>query len=583
MILQKKTQVTGFYGRLETWGILIQTIRSGPTSFTCMTTFGPWIALSCSNSLVRIYHAVTGALRLSLRPMGAVKLVRGSPDGSTIFCLHQENSITLWDVQTGGLIRTSTLPEGAQDIAISLKGHYLACGFSSGFIKVWEVANWVEDVATRDAPSNTPFCWMEPEEQLAIADGLSVHVWDIVAGSLVHSFTIAGHKGRPRRDQREIGIEERIFGVVYSWKLYQLAIITKSPLGGTLTIINPQAGTPPASLEVPEDLTCFTLSRTTKELVCGTQANGLSVLNLSRRWLSWRHFKHSQTVKGVSSLPNGTIAVDSGNCSVQLLSLDARHTQVSQSTLALATSTFDQDRIIAFYSPTDGSIQLLETLTMSNLVTFSAPNNSTNPLTAVLCASLENHIVVYYSQSGPEVGLKLHNFCTKHPTWTAEANRQPSACGISPHGTRLVTFHDMGCETRIYVRNAKDGKPQAELSVDSFISLPPHITFDSETRFYSYHGNYRIPYNLNLSWSGTTHQIIRREQQPWTVESNEREFEVDSSREWVVSGGERICWIPPGYVKSDEDGYRWAGSDNLVMVGEDGVLRKLTFRSQEHR
>ena len=143
-----------------------------------------------------------------------------------------------------------------------------------------------------------------------------------------------------------------------------------------------------------------------------------------------------------------------------------------------------------------------------------------------------------------------------------------------------MTFRDVGRTTRICVRGVGLGQLWGELLVDGFTS-PPHITFGSETRFHSHHNNYYVPYDLEFSYQAC--KIIPGERQPWTVESNEREFEVDSSREWVVSSGERICWIPPGYIKSDEDGCCWAGSDNLVMVGEDGRLRKLTFRSQKRR
>ena len=63
---------------------------------------------------------------------------------------------------------------------------------------------------------------------------------------------------------------------------------------------------------------------------------------------------------------------------------------------------------------------------------------------------------------------------------------------------------------------------------------------------------------------------------------------MDTSREWVVSDSKRIFWIPPGYIEStqvsyayrviEEDCY-WAGSNTLVMVSRDEVLRALTFRS----
>ena len=583
MTLQKKTQITGFYGRPETWGTVVQTIRSGSAGSTCMTTFGHWIAVACSDGVVRIYHAVTGALRLSLGPMDAIREVGGAPDGSTLFCVHQKHLITLWDIQTGGLIRNFASTGGVQSINISLKGRYLACGSSSKPIKVLEVANGVQDLAIPDSPPHTPFCWLEPEEQLVIADGLSVLIWDVVAGRMVRNFTVVGRKGRPGSEQGEkVEMKERIFGMVYSQALDRLVVITESPLGGGLTIIDPQAGRPLGLLEVPKDLTCFALSRTTEDLLCGTRADGLSILNLSRWSLGWKHLKHPHTVERISSLPNGTLAVDSGNSGVRLLSLDDRYARASHSTLALATSLFDQGRIIAFRSHTPDSVQILENSTMSNLITIDNSSIVTNPLAAIICASLENRTVVCYFWLGSNARLQLYRFGCEDPRWTIGVDGWVSVCGISPAGTRLVTFHHMGHTSRVCVWDAWSGLVLADLSVDSFNSSSPHITFDSETQFYSHHGNYRVPYVLDSTpGARTTHTIIRREQQPWTstVEPTKRQYEVDESREWIVRGSERICWIPPGYIASTKGDYYWVEPNVLVMNGEDGASRMFSFRS----
>ena len=169
------------------------------------------------------------------------------------------------------------------------------------------------------------------------------------------------------------------------------------------------------------------------------QANGLRILNFSQEQLSRRYLELSHTVKCVSSLPNGAIAVDSGNSGIQLLSLDSSYALASQSTSALAISTFDQDRIIALHLPTHNSIQFLETSTVSNFFGIPAPDDSTNSLTAVLCASLENHMVVYYLQEGGNVRLRLCRVGGRGQGWTVGANRRPLACGISPTGIWLVT------------------------------------------------------------------------------------------------------------------------------------------------
>ena len=57
-----------------------------------------------------------------------------------------------------------------------------------------------------------------------------------------------------------------------------------------------------------------------------------------------------------------------------------------------------------------------------------------------------------------------------------------------------------------------------------------------------------------------------------------RSYSLDDSLEWVVDAeSRRVCWLPPGYVTGIEDGHFFVGS-SLVTAGQDGIVRKLTFR-----
>ena len=127
-----RTRITEFRGRPNAWGMILRTITAGAKRFTCMTTFGYTIAAAYDDDTVGIYDSVTGVLRLSLNPGNPIQAIRGSPSGSVLFCAHKMPSITVWDIQTGGLIHTFVLDRNPEDIAISLEGRYLACGLSSG-------------------------------------------------------------------------------------------------------------------------------------------------------------------------------------------------------------------------------------------------------------------------------------------------------------------------------------------------------------------------------------------------------------------------------------------------------------------
>ena len=112
-----------------------------------MTTFSHKIAAACDDDTVAIYDSVTGVLQLSLNPENPIQSVAGSPSGSILFCAHKAPSITVWDIQTGGIIHTFILDRNAEEIAVSLMGRYLACGLSDGSVEVLGVANKMEGAA----------------------------------------------------------------------------------------------------------------------------------------------------------------------------------------------------------------------------------------------------------------------------------------------------------------------------------------------------------------------------------------------------------------------------------------------------
>ena len=571
MIIQDKTLIAKFFGCPETWGPILQTIQSGSKLFTSMDTFGHCIAVVCSDGVVRIYDIVTGSLRLSLKPNDPVEVVRGSPDGSTLFCASHQNLITSWDIQTGGLIDTFTIintftliPGRVNNMTVSLKGHYLACGFSTGLVNVWKGTN-DEKACTTLAFPLIALCWLDPEEQLMIAKRGEMHIWDVVAGTVLRSFSM----------------QLPTMHMVYSQEFNRLAIV--SPSTRSIQTMDPQTGESSGWHASPGNPHCVAFSRTAEKLVCGgMQAGGLEVLDLTT-WHS-RCFQYPSVVGFVSCLQNETVAVGSVESGIQLLSLDSAYAPLPQSTLALDVYSSDQGRIIAIPATDYRSIQLLETSTMTELFTFSIQGDRSGRLITLLAASLENRVACFYHMWY----LKLCKFDGYHQKSSRNVDKQPLGCAISPTGTRVVTLHESTArKLSICVWNAgrESLQLQAELLVGRLNPSPSHITFDSETRFYSHHNEYRIPYDLHSSPTRTTtrHKIIRCEQQPWTVEPNEREFEVDGSREWVISGSERVFWVPPGYFKSDGTGYCWVGPNTLAMVGEDKVFRALTFRSQKRR
>ena len=561
VMLREKTKVTDFYGGPNAWDATMRTIEASSGRFTCMASSGHRIAAACEDGSVGVYDSVTGALRLSLNPGGPVLAVRGSPDGSMLFCAHQGPLITVWDIQTGGLIHTFAMESQAENIAICSMGRYLACGLSDGTVKIWEVESKTEISTPGSGLPVTHLCWLEPGEQLVVARGSSAQIWDVVGRRVLRSFTVQG----------------RICGVVYAQKLNRFAIATTSEAKSTIMVIDPRTGKSFTN-GTSQRISCLAFSPITEDFVCSIDAPGLELFSVAER--SWRHFDHPATITSVSTLSNGA-AVVTGS-SIQLLSLDEGHGPPQQPTFStLDVHVFDEGNIIAIIPTSRDYITLLDSATMSTLLTTPARawTTSTGRL-PILCASLTRRIAVFCFDDYRETCLELWRFGDKAPVWINQMSPMLKvASGISPSGSRLVVLKNNGPCTDVGTWNIGDGRPEAfSLIRRNWPSHPLEIKFESEDKFYSYHDTCRIPFTISpLTTPGVcSHSITRGEQQPLD-ERRRIHCDVDDAHEWVVSFSKRICWIPPVYIGSDRRCHWWAG-DTLIMFGQDGVLRKLTFR-----
>jgi len=613
---RENTRIAGCFGTLDKWGPVLRTIQGTLGDFSCVTTIGHTstarIAAACGDGTVGIYDSVTGVLRLSLNPPNPIQAIAGSPDGSALFCTHRENpSVTIWDIQTGGLIHTlppkgearhpiqatSISPDGsmlfsthrdrpsvtvwdirtgepihtfvlegeAKDTAISLGGRYLACSFHDGTLNVWEVTTKLGGPAFDRGSPITCLCWLASEEHLVVASEASVHIWDVAARTVLHAFSI----------------QDPIRGVIYSKNHRRLAIAAGSGVESAITTINPQLVTPSGPHRVQGRVSCFAFSQAADKLVCAMESQGLQSFNISTQ--RWEELDHPATITSVSTLSNGIVVANAAGFGIQLLRPEEGCAPSRQPvTPMLTTRPLDGDRIIAIVPVSRDCVILLESTTMRQLLKIPARENLPilTDRAVVICASLKTEVAVHCFEEGNRANLQLWKFGYGDPVWSAKVGELPSIGGISPAGAHLVTFHVTHDRTYICNWSLKDGRLLAQLPLDQpYPTSPLDIAFGSEDQFYSYHDTYRIPYNIAASSKshGPNRSIIRGGQLPLVGEARERRYWVDESHEWVISGSQRICWIPPGYIGSAQASHCWAGS-SLFMAGHDGTLRVLTFR-----
>ena len=535
-----------------------------------MTTIGRGstakIAAACDDGTVRIYDSVTGVLRLSLKPEFAIKEMAGAPDGSLLVCTHDQHpSMTLWDIQTGGLVHTFILGRGARCATVSLKGRYLACETYRKTVGFWEMASRTEYPDFLDKFEGHTPCWLAPEELIMVVNGLSVYIRNVVTkGPPVHKFEVPAGS---------------LHSAIYSQTFDRLVIVPKpKPFryhyqGISFTILNVKTGTPSTLLSDGRPPSIIAFSQTTRQLVCGGKDPGLTTVDISTGFRA--HFDFPATATSVSTLSNGTVVANFEDSGIQLLRLDKEDGPPRQPTPPPpAMYPLDKGRIITIVPATNGRVILLETATMSQVSSIPANDRIT-----VLCASLENKIAVHCFEEQAKGYLQMWKFSHQDPQWTELTGAPASIGNISPTCTRLLIFHHEGSGGSIHVRDVYNGRLLAWVSIG--VPQPLDIIFNSEVQFYVYNNVHRETYVINtMSRTGNSpiRSITRSTKRQLEGQELGERYCLDDGCEWVIRGSQRICWVPPGYVGSVPGSrcWCWVGS-LLVMCGRDGTFRKLNF------
>jgi hypothetical protein len=336
-------------------------------------------------------------------------------------------------------------------------------------------------------------------------------------------------------------------------------------------VINPNTGETSYIHKTPHRIRFITFFPITNEFACGIGSSELALLSVPA-W-SWRKFDHPSGMTSVSMSSNGTMVAKTIESSIQLLKLEEGYSSLRQPiTSVLSFRTLDEGNIIAIRlsGHDDDHIALLETATMSKIQAIPTPDQGSIFLvnySKILCASLKHRIVVHCFGVGFTMHLQLWRFDNKAPLWmdTMEAGRMVG--GISPNGSWLLAINGYGPSSLVQMWDTGNGTRVAEIPVGlPWPTDPLQIKFESEDKFYSNHDTFRVPFTI----SGLS--IIRHEQVP-PAKQPQRHYDLDGSCEWIVRSSKRVFWVPPEYIGPN----CWVGN-MLITVGQDGVLRKLTFR-----
>lgn len=457
----------GFY---DTWGSILTTIRADSGGFTHVAIAGKNIPAVCEDYTINIYDTVTGVLRLSLDPQRRVTKAEGSSDGTILSCAHQcSREITLWDMQTGGLIYIFTTKFEICDIAVSSMGKYLACCSSDGTFGFWEVESRCggsrllgEQIAS--------ICWLVPEDQIALALKGGVVVLEIATGRTLHTFAV----------------EDCVGDMAFSAERHGLAVSSTSGIRGRITFIDLRTGQLLVSSSLSTHISCFTFSGGGGGLVCGTETGDLRRIWVNPSFLHWdEYMSHLGTVHSIGLLRSGHLVVNVAG-SIQVL----EPTEPSAGLYPETSHVYplDEGRAICASSRTRGNADLLDMETLRTRfgynVTPSDPSPSFTP--RILCVSPDRRtITLNFAMSGRPTP-KPQVICSAFPEWESDLLQPVLLAALSPGGWKLVVVVEgVGGGWGFRVVGVLDG--ETLFSTTQTGKHPRNIALTSKAEFYTDH------------------------------------------------------------------------------------------------
>ena len=586
------SHVTAFIGAPSTWGLLLRTIDIRPRQLTCITTSGQEIIAGCGD-IVNIYDAVTGVLQQSLFPSKAVRKIQASPDGSTLFFAHS-SSVTMWDVQTGGLIHTFATGPEVNDIAVSTTGDHVTCGSSDGSVRFWNTRTKKEGKRCGDGQSVVTICWLSPRK-FVVATQNSLYIRDVTTDKTLCSLSIPdrvwGMVSLQGEDGFLVGTSQSGSGI--SRELYALELISsrdQEPLDEERPTVNP--GWPVDRKLYRGERLLTHLERLTRptivgdDIACITPPSGVQSFNTeSYDWTNKPPLLDAATSVAVSLNRN---LVAQTKDSIQIFSIDVLASrEVRNEVRPSQIYSLGKKHILCVLQPTR-DLALLELETLRAL----HPGDDTLPFGPFPYQTLSARATF-----GPGLVAKL-DILTALWTWqsggslptefeVSDEDTSRPLYGLSPACTKVVTVSSW---PTLYVHDAKDRTELAQRSLRDDILESGKVydlTFDSDTRLYlKINGpgwHVQIPYEIIPSSHPYPYpyDIIKGEPVPLPEPRAAPPYTLDANCEWVLDkDSRRICWISPGNVRRGNGGHFWVGS-SLVMVGDDGVVRKVSFKEPD--
>ena len=486
-----------------------------PRHLTSIATSLQRIIAACED-IVNIHDAITFVLQQSLCAPETVTKIQDSTDGSMLFFAHSF-SVTMWDVQTDGLIHTFTTQSKINDFAVSATGGHIACGLSDCSVTFWDIHTKDEGKGFGNGQPVVAIHWLFPLEPL-VATQSAVYVHEIDIDRTWDSLPTPGP----------------VWGMVCSVGGREFLVGTSRPGGGAgqeIYTLEPTRYTgwdldqwqrrappgwkPPISMS-PGRLMCPI--RVGNKIACITPLSGVQLFDTdSNNWTNKTPLLDATISLAVSL--NRNLVVQTKD-SIQIFSLDVLETGKAHDDIHLSHIYPMGEKYIVCLQP-DRQLTLPELDTLQEL----HPNDNTSILKTLLTDQSTSACTPVGGGPIAELGISAVMQAWQSglplPSTMESADEDELLSGLSPNHTWVVTVYNSPRQ-EILVKDVGDGitLASAPLEHESVVMGKVYdLTFDSDTRFYlkvegpGWH--IQIPYNIIASPSESySHTITQGEPEP---------------------------------------------------------------------
>ena len=561
-VAQDEILVTDYVNGPSNWGPLLTTISVGTRRLTSIATFAEKIAVACED-LVNIYDAATFALEQSSHTPQPVTRIQGSEDGSILYYTHS-HSVTLWDIQTGGLIDTFHTRSEIIEVAVFPTDGHIACSLSDGSV-AFRNYHTKNDGSFGNSESVVTIRWLSSAE-LVVATKSYVYVANIATGKFSNRCPFIGVWGVVLQSCGEMMVGTWTEDRFSYWTIaYELGWLTgRYPFHFNSRLLK----APPVISPISD-----------KMIVAITPPHGVVVFDIEEHLLI-RPPSLKEALSVAVSL--GRHLVVQTEDSVQIFSIETLTNDVGPDVPTLSYIS-PLGEAYAVYLGTSRRLTVVKSGDLARLHPHFPPHLLTNWSDSPDSSCSRGFVAEFGALNVIEAWKSQGRL----PRWN-EADVEESALlgRLSPDCTRIVTLYGQP-QLELQVKDANDGTILAKLSLeeDSFwgAGAAYDLIFDSELGFHlkvdgpGYH--VRIPYDIIPSPSGQPPQTIKQgEPIPLSEPRTRLPYTLDASCEWVLDRQSRkICWIPPENMRRGNGGHFWVGT-SLIMLGSDSIVRKLSFK-----